>query len=1048
MRKLAPQPHPRRRIEAVPAPRPVPELGTRRRRRGSLAFLVTVVCSAAAVAIFQIATTELESSRLQAGRLAGVAGRATFAVEPGPAPDPWFPKAGPYDERLGYTRLPALLARLAGAGFEVEAQARLSPTLRKLVDFGLFPPYREKSRAGLRILGSGGSPVFEAAFPQRVYPDFQSIPPLVVESLLFIENRELLDPERPRRNPAVEWDRLGHAVLGKALRAAGLGGDGAGGSTLATQLEKFRHSPGGVTSGPVEKARQIASASLRAYQPGPETLSARRQLVVDYLNSAPFAAVPPQGEVIGLGDGLLAWFGADFGEVNRLLATDAQLASDGDPAARAVAYRQVLALLLSARAPSHYLVTDRAALVARTDAFLDLLAQAGVIDAGLRDAARAVRIEPRMRATSLAALGAPARKLVSPVRSRLLPLLGVDGLYELDRLDLDVHSSLDERAQSAITRHLRDLRDPELAASEGLVGFRLLGEGDPAQVTYSFSLFERGDEWNRLRVQADNLEQPFDVNDGVKLDLGSTAKLRTLATYFEIVADLHARHAGKSPAELAAEPVDPLDHIAIFVLDALRRRPDLSLGELLEAAFERRYSASPWETFFTGGGEHHFRNFDQADDERVLSVRQAFRSSVNLVFVRLMRDVVRHYMFRAPGSSATVLRDVKDPRRAEYLQTFAEQEGTIFLDRFRKRYARTAGPEAIDLLVRGRTPSAKRLAILLRSLRPEVSFEEYAREAQARLGARTPPPETLREVYDAYPPERYRLSDRAYLAGVHPLELFVAGYLNAHPAATRAELLAASGEAREEAYRWLFRTRHRGAQDRRIRGLLVKDAFVEIHRQWRRLGYPFDSLVPSYATAIGSSADRPAALAELAGIIVNGGVRLPATRIDRLHFARGTPYETVASRRPVAGERVMRPEVAALLHAAMQDVVEHGTAVRARQALVGRDGKPIAVGGKTGTGDHRFKTFGEGGQLLSARVVSRTATFVFFIGERFFGVVTAFVDGPEAAEYAFTSSLPVQLFRVLAPDLQPLIDSPAPAPAVPPAVPEPDAPRGELLAAR
>jgi hypothetical protein len=49
------------------------------------------------------------------------------------------------------------------------------------------------------------------------------------------------------------------------------------------------------------------------------------------------------------------------------------------------------------------------------------------------------------------------------------------------------------------------------------------------------------------------------------------------------------------------------------------------------------------------------------------------------------------------------------------------------------------------------------------------------------------------------------------------------------------------------------------------------EAFVEIHTAWKRVGYPFGYLVPSFATAIGSSADRPAALAELVGIILNDG---------------------------------------------------------------------------------------------------------------------------------------------------------------------------------
>ena len=48
-------------------------------------------------------------------------------------------------------------------------------------------------------------------------------------------------------------------------------------------------------------------------------------------------------------------------------------------------------------------------------------------------------------------------------------------------------------------------------------------------MVYSLLLFERTPSTNLLRVQADNLDRPFDINSGMKLDLGSTAKLRTLA---------------------------------------------------------------------------------------------------------------------------------------------------------------------------------------------------------------------------------------------------------------------------------------------------------------------------------------------------------------------------------------------------------------------------------------------------------------------------------------------------------------------------------------
>jgi hypothetical protein len=53
--------------------------------------------------------------------------------------------------------------------------------------------------------------------------------------------------------------------------------------------------------------------------------------------------------------------------------------------------------------------------------------------------------------------------------------------------------------------------------------------------------------------------------------------------------------------------------------------------------------------------------------------------------------------------------------------------------------------------------------------------------------------------------------------------------------------------------------------------------------------------------------------------------------------------------------------------------------------------------------------------------VNRSATFVFNIGERFFGSMTAYVHGPDSAHYDFTSALPVQLLVTLAPSLMPMI---------------------------
>ena len=86
------------------------------------------------------------------------------------------------------------------------------------------------------------------------------------------------------------------------------------------------------------------------------------------------------------------------------------------------------------------------------------------------------------------------------------------------------------------------------------------------------------------------------------------------------------------------------------------------------------------------------------------------------------------------------------------------------------------------------------------------------------------------------------------------------------------------------------------------------------------------------------------------------------------------------------------------------------------------DGQPLPVGDKTGTGDQRFNTYGAGGQLLESCVVNRSATFVFLIDDRFYGTITAFVPSEKAAQFGFTSGLPVQLLKQLAPTLMPRLD--------------------------
>jgi membrane peptidoglycan carboxypeptidase len=314
--------------------------------------------------------------------------------------------------------------------------------------------------------------------------------------------------------------------------------------------------------------------------------------------------------------------------------------------------------------------------------------------------------------------------------------------------------------------------------------------------------------------------------------------------------------------------------------------------------------------------------------------------------------------------------------------------------------------------------------VVYRSVRPDAAMPEFRAFLAEHLHGLAPDGGAAEKLYASYGVDKYSLQDRGYIAGVHPLELWLASYLQTHPDATRSEVMNASVNERQEVYGWLFKTSDTRRQDMRIRILMEEDAFDRVLQDWRQQGYPFGHLVPSFASAIGSSGDRPDALAHLMGIILNDGVELPTADIDRVEMATGTPYETDMSLNPSAPRQVFAPEVAQTVHRALMGVVAHGTGQRVKTAFHATDGSVLVIGGKTGTGDNRFETFSAGGAMTGSRVVDRTATFVFFIGERFYGTITAFVPGAQAAKYHFTSALAVQLLTSLAPQIEPLINRP------------------------
>jgi membrane peptidoglycan carboxypeptidase len=966
---------------------------------------------------FLCAFIEFQTSALQSWIFTSTNERLYYKLEDGASKEIAFPRSAPFDDRRGYSKLPFFLSRLEAQKYRITKQVRQSETMRTLFEQGISPPYPEWPAAGLEVRGADGASLFRYGQAEFLFAKTEEIPPLLVKTLLFLENRDLNNPATPWQNPVIEWDRTVKAAMLYVASKLNLPVPVQGGSTLAVQLEKFRHSPNGRTDTPLEKFRQIIGASLKAYREGANTRAWRERIILDYFNTVPLAAAPGYGEIHGLGEGLHAWFGI------RLSDAVAALKSPGQTPEKTRVFKHILTLLISVRAPSDYLVTERASLKEKVDRFTRLMARAGVIDWEFAAELQETPIQFLPAAPLVPQPSSSNNKAANAVRTNMMDALGVGNLYDLNRLHLQVGSTFDVPLQKQVTDFLHRLADPVFVNANGLNGERLLEHADPSKVIYSFLLVEATPAGNLIRVQADNFAAPFDFNKSVKLELGSTAKLRTLTHYLEVMAELHGELSAVDSKALAQRAAtDPLTRWAMDTL----QNGKLALQPFLDAAMARQYSATPHEDFFTGGGLHRFENFDKDDNERVFTLQDAFRNSTNLVFIRLMRDLVSYHRARLPYNADDVLANPANLERRKMLQEIAEEESRQPLRRAYQSYADQKPDEIVSRLLGKGNNLERRLTILFFAWR--IGTTESDLKAWLGKNKIAADQADVSKLFRAYDNPRLTLADYAYLLSIHPLDLWAAGELRKQPDLPWQKLYAASAEARRIGSAWLLESRNRRAQDLRLRIRMEKDAFIRMAPYWQKLGFPFKTMVPTYATAIGSSSDRPVALAELVGILVNDGVRRPSVSLTNVHFAAGTPYETVLERLPEQGDQVLAPEVARTVRKAMADVVEQGTARRLNGVFKLTGGQIVTAGGKTGSGDNRFETFSRTGAVISSRATNRTATFVFYIGERYFGVITAYVQGREAENYRFTSGLPVSILKLLAPPLLAKLDRNLPRP--------------------
>ena len=1027
--------------------------------RKKFALCAAPVVVAAGIAA-GVAYNEHETSSMQAAFFGGLAATSEFHLTDDVNQPDIAPPTGPYDQRLGYTAFNDIEQNLRAKNYVLVRKATGQNATWHGPDFippvPLFPIYDEKNQAGLTIEDAYQQVIHQAAYPRAVYSNFEAIPELVVKSLLYVENREQLEADiAPSRNYAIEWDRKFYAVTQQVFEKLGMGGDGSGGSTLAEQLEKLRHSPGGHTNGMMDKATQVFTASARAYSKAPDnTLQTRREAVNNYINAVPLSGYPGYGEVIGMLDGLAVWFNTDIQNFNTVMAKDEASLTEDEWALKAQYYRQTLALIMAVQRPTGFLRQDRSALDKRIDIYLPLFAKEGLISEALKQRALAQRLNwaPKI-APHL--LPHDPEKAVNLVRVNLMQAMGLPSMHDFDRMDISAKTTIDYRATEIVNQALKDLGNPDSEKGQAVLGEKMAKPETAANIQYSFTLYERVDGANHLRIQTDNFGGEFNLNEDSMLELGSTAKLRTLVTYLEYNLAAYRNIIARAPEDypkLDGRRGEE-DGITAFVLDYIAAHAeDGSDSEqgLLDAAMNRVYSAKNYERFYTGGGVHRFHNYMPRDNSRSVTVREAFEDSVNLPFIRMMEDIVHYTIYNQMQIDPAVYDDAEHPLRAKYLDRYVLHDAIQHFNRIYNRYKGKSADEIRAQIfgkLREDLPPAH-IAALDRYINPSRDLDGFTALLKDKTGAEhqdlLDDEDAFESLHRRYAGEELNLNDRAYITDIHPIELWLAQTMLKNPDADYKDLRRGVVNLAPEIYQWLEKSNNEARKNLYIFTMLEQDAFDVIHKNWAEKGFPFPRLIPSFATSIGVSGDTPAALSTLMGVILNDGKRLPNTDFTEVHLGQNTPYEHNFVYHPAPAPQVLDANIAAVVKENLQNIVENGTARRAKNAVTLSNGETWALGGKTGTGDNRIEYLDRYGNVETSKVRNRTATFVFNFGERYFGTMVAYAGEENAEGEEFTSSLPVQAFKEIMKDLTPLLEAQqtptAPAPQTVPAQPKPAAP--------
>lgn len=861
---------------------------------------------------------------------------------------------GPWDRARGYAARSIIVERLQGQGFEVVALARPHEVGRSSELAGwTYPIFEMQPRAGLHITDRAGRTLERWRYPEVVW---EQPPSLALHAARLLENRALAERPHPFTNPAVDWTRLGVATLSQVRARLGSDAPAIGGSTLAVQMEKFRHSPGGRTSDSSEKARQMLTAWLRTYHHGRDADAWAEQIAIDWINSVPLGHRTGYGPVQGVFEGMWAWFG-------RPPEVVAQALEPGDDdALRAQVERELLALIIAQQRPARYLPAGIDALERRVDALINALVDEGYMsrDWGHVIASRSLRVaSPPSKGPE--ERGSPH---LSALAVRQWGTLSGEERALMRQRHARVTATYDAALQEALRREIEAARPP--ARTSVTIFARSAGRLEP-------------------RAIVDTEPRVVDLSTEGRVDLGSTSKLRVLISYLSAIEQAYeAQRAGRPAAQ---------DSLSRFVARELAADPGLSVSQLLERALQRPVSADPNEVFYTGGGPHEFQNVNPEHDARYFNVASAFVASANLPFVRLLDEVVAYHAHRIYGAPIEAVVAGEHPRfeelRERHLQMSAER---LVRDAY-FRHHRSDLPTMATRAMAGLEPTEARCARLRRAIGPAATLGDEHPCTDVDLDATT---DAEIDPWDAQ----------------DPLELAAIAALVEDPEASLTDVMLATAESRGAARDWIAAQASTLDTRRGVHYAIEEEVFAELQQEWARAGYPFERLTPSLATALGSSGDRPASLARLVAAVREGGLVPVLSHVKLVRLFEGTPYETWLRPAEAQPVRAFGPEVAGAVERLLVRVAERGTG-HASQGPWQTEAGSWEVGGKTGTSDHVLLVRDRSGRIIERRTVARSGAWVFFAGPCVVGTVVMFEQGEDAATHHFHGGDAAELSRAV-----------------------------------